>query len=65
MSFELIRVNPLGIGPGNFYKGMKYSSLWSQWSQNIILHFTEGISQCPVKSIGVFAQTSIVTEPGL
>lgn len=65
MAFELICVNMLAIGLEYFHNGMKYSSLWWQWSQNIISHFTERISQCPVKSTGVFSLTSIVTEPGL
>jgi len=62
MAFELLCVNTLATGLESFHNGMKYSSLCSQ---NIILHFREGISQRPVKPTGVFAQTSILNEPWL
>lgn len=65
MAFEPICVNTLASGLEYFHNGMKYSSVWSQHSQNIISHFVGDISKCLVKSTGELAQTSTVIEPGL
>lgn len=62
MTLEFVCVNTLAFDLKYFHHGMKYSSQWLQWSQNTISHFTEGISQSPVKSTETPAQTSVVTE---
>ena len=55
MAFELTCVNTLATGLEYFHNGMKYSS---QWSQNIILNFKEGLRGVVIFLEGMFSPRS-------